>query len=126
MPRSGGTWTKEKPSPKAFKPGQSGNPRGRPKIIEDIVTAAREQTPLAMATLIRIASDRDAPPAAQVAAAQALLDRGWGRPSQVIEGKDGAPLFPTLLVTFATTPEANALTIDASAADVSDEHSRPN
>lgn len=121
-----GKFTRENPSPKAFKPGQSGNPGGMPKAIVDVVAAAREHTPLAVSTLAMVASDVKAPPAARVAASVALLDRGWGRPSQVIEGKDGAALFPTLLVTFATASEAatDALTIDASANDVSDDHSR--
>jgi hypothetical protein len=35
--------------------------------------------------LKRIAADTKAPPAAQVAAAVALLDRGWGRPRQALE-----------------------------------------
>ncbi len=34
-----------------------------------------------------------APPAARVAAAQALLDRGWGKPAQVVTGDDsGLPI----------------------------------
>jgi hypothetical protein len=73
-----------------------------------------------MATLARIAADRNAPPAAQVAAAQALLDRAWGRAPVSVEatGKDGAPLYPTLLVTFATSPAENeVLTIEGSASD---------
>jgi hypothetical protein len=103
----------------------SGNPNGRAKALVDVISAARQHTPLAVGTLAKIAADVKAPPAARVAASVALLDRGWGRPSQVIEGKDGAPLFPTLLVTFASAPaETDALTIDSSAADVSDDHSR--
>ena len=34
-----------------------------------------------------------APPAARVTAAQALLDRGWGKPAQVVTGDDsGLPI----------------------------------
>jgi hypothetical protein len=42
-------------------------------------------------------------PKASVAATQALLDRGWGKPVQPNEhtGKDGAPLIPTLSVVIA-------------------------
>jgi hypothetical protein len=32
----------------------------------------------------------DAPPAARVSAACALLDRGWGKPTQLVGGDDDA------------------------------------
>ena len=43
---------------------------------------ARESTTLAIETLRTIAADTEAPHAARVSAATALLDRGWGRPMQ--------------------------------------------
>jgi hypothetical protein len=63
-----------------FKKGQSGNPGGRPKALRDVVELARGATPTAIATLKRIAGDKNAPAAAQVSAAVALLDRAWGKP----------------------------------------------
>jgi hypothetical protein len=62
-----------------WKSGQSGNPGGRPRGYGEIRELARQHTDTAIETLIRIASDADAPASAQVAAANALLDRGWGR-----------------------------------------------
>jgi hypothetical protein len=53
----------------------------------EVQEAAREHTAAAVATLARICTDQTAPPAAQVAAANALLDRGWGRPMQAIEAR---------------------------------------
>src|SRR5688500_17873482 len=50
-----------------------------------IVELAREHTAAAMRTLIDIAADKNAPPSARVGAAQAILDRGWGKATQVIE-----------------------------------------
>ena len=77
-----------------FKKGQSGNPGGRPKEIAEVRELAREQTEFAIETLVRIAGDKKATHAAQVSAASALLDRGWGKPIQAMEhtGKDGGPI----------------------------------
>lgn len=84
---------------KPFQKGQSGNPTGLPKGFGELREAARKLTPLALATLERIASDVAAPEAAQVSAAQALLDRGWGKPTQPIDGDgEGGPV--KLVVTW--------------------------
>ena len=67
--------------------GESGNITGRPKlpetievkkIVADVKAAAREHTRDALDTLMTVMSDAKAPPAARVAAAIAVLDRGWG------------------------------------------------
>jgi Family of unknown function (DUF5681) len=77
----------------SFRPGQSGNPTGRPKrsatiearrIFRDVMTAARERTQDALDTLASVMRDPKAPAAARVSAAQALLDRGYGKPAQAI------------------------------------------
>ena len=46
---------------------------------------ARQKSPEAINTLSNIMHDEKAPPAARVAAANALLDRGYGKPTQPIE-----------------------------------------
>jgi Family of unknown function (DUF5681) len=69
----------------SFQPGTSGNPDGRPKGLSEVIALAREHTELAITTLVDIAKQTKAAPAARVAAASALLDRGWGnrrRPSK--------------------------------------------
>jgi hypothetical protein len=83
-----------------FAKGQSGNPGGRPKALVEVLEAARAHTPAALATLARIAGDATAPPAAQVAAANALLDRAWGRPTQPVEGSGGVTLLDLILASM--------------------------
>ena len=53
--------------------------------VDAVVELARQATPTAIAALKRIAADTKAPPSAQVSAAVALLDRGWGRPHQSLD-----------------------------------------
>ena len=69
----------------AWKPGQSGNPGGRPREVAEVRDLAREHTPKAIATLAGIMDDAEQPARARVAAAEALLDRGWGRATQPME-----------------------------------------
>ena len=45
---------------------------------------ARQKSPEAITTLSNIMHDEKAPPASRVAAANALLDRGYGKPTQPI------------------------------------------
>jgi hypothetical protein len=75
-------WTKGMPSP---------NPKGRPKQPKntaEVRTLAREHTTGAIETLVRVHSNPKAPPAARVAAATAIIDRGWGKPSGDLEGAE--------------------------------------
>lgn len=68
-----------------FKKGQSGNPRGRQieRETAEVRTLARRHTPEAVKRLVHwMRSDN---PKASVMASTALLDRGWGRPSQTLE-----------------------------------------
>jgi HEAT repeat protein len=67
-----------------FPKGISGNPGGRPKVLGDVQALARQKSPEAINTLANIMDDQKAPPAARVAAANALLDRGYGKPTQPI------------------------------------------
>ena len=71
-----------------FKRGESGNPGGRPRAVRAVEEAAKAHTETALATLAEICGDQKAPPAARVAAAEALLNRGWGRPTQRLAGDE--------------------------------------
>ena len=77
----------------AWQKGRSGNPGGRPKAGLDVQTLARRHTTEAIAVLVEIMNDKNAPPTARCGSAQAILDRAWGRPAQIISGDpDGAPI----------------------------------
>jgi hypothetical protein len=67
-----------------FPKGVSGNPGGRPRVLADVQELAREKSPEAINTLVAIMDNEKAPPAARVAAANSLLDRGYGKPTQPI------------------------------------------
>lgn len=63
-----------------FKPGQSGNPGGRPlRAQAEVARLARLYTEDALSTLAEICKDAAAQPSARVSAAVALLDRGYGK-----------------------------------------------
>lgn len=76
------------------KRGGAGRPKGAVnKATADIREAAQEFTEQALAVLVEVMTTGDSA-AARVAAANSVLDRGHGKPTQAIEatGKDGAPL----------------------------------
>lgn len=55
------------------------------KTPTDIRSLARSHTETALRTLAGIMEQPDAPAAARVSAATALLDRGWGKPTQTVD-----------------------------------------
>ena len=69
--------------------GQSGNPGGRPRELAGIQQLARENAPLAIQTLVEVASTGKSE-SARVSAATALLDRGFGKPAQFSTGDPGS------------------------------------
>jgi len=66
-----------------FKPGVSGNPGGRPKEVGEVRELARKHSAEAIERLLHWLRSKD--PRASVAAANALLDRGYGKAPQQIE-----------------------------------------
>jgi hypothetical protein len=71
---------------------------------------ARQHTDTAIDTLVTVCNGAEYPAAARVTAANSLLDRGYGRPTQSHElsGKDGGPI-PTVDLTNATEEQLDAL-----------------
>ena len=66
-----------------FAPGVSGNPGGRPKLPAEIKEMFQAKGPEALEVLTRCLQSGDDRVA--MMAAQAILDRGYGRPTQSID-----------------------------------------
>ncbi len=65
------------------------------KTPTEIKSLARAHTEPAINTLAGIMNQKKAPPAARAAAANGLLDRGWGKPAQAVQIK-GDPDSPVI------------------------------
>ena len=60
------------------------------KTITEIRSMARSHTRTALNVLVGVMRNTKAPPPARIAAANAILDRGWGKATQPVENGDGA------------------------------------
>lgn len=72
-------------NPNWVKGGSSPNPAGRPAVLRDLRERARGYGPEALQMLATVMRDPDAGPAARVAAAKELLDRGFGKAVQSLD-----------------------------------------
>lgn len=74
--------------------GQSGNPKGRPKVDEDVKKIFKAATVPAAKALVAIVEDEKAKPLDRIRAAEIILDRVYGKAVQPIDAElsgKGAP-----------------------------------
>jgi hypothetical protein len=69
-------------------------------LASEVEELARRHTTAAVETFVSIMTDPKAPPATRLSAANALLDRGYGKPSQHSTGEGGSNF-----IRFITAPE---------------------
>jgi hypothetical protein len=62
------------------------------KTITEIRSIARSHTRTAIRTLVGVMCSKEATHAARVSAANAILDRGWGKPPQSLQNGEDGPL----------------------------------
>lgn len=64
----------------------------RARTVTEIRSIARSHTRTAVNVLVGIMRSKDATPAARVSAANAILDRGWGKTPQAFESDEATAL----------------------------------
>ena len=84
-----------------FVKGVSGNPGGRPKLKVNLRELAQENTMEALETLVQVM--RTGKPGERLVAANAILDRAYGKPSQSIEMSGDRTTLVDLLVSLNTS-----------------------
>jgi hypothetical protein len=88
-----------------FRPGQSGNPGGRPKGERSVREIAQQHTTAAMETLVTVM--QTGKNSERVQAATVLLDRGWGKPIQSVEMTGSQLSLVDLLASLNTSSAAD-------------------
>lgn len=78
MAENSGGSAKRRRRGRPFTKGQSGNPGGRPKALREVLELARAYTSRAMERLGELMESEDESIALR--AAEALIERGWGKP----------------------------------------------
>jgi hypothetical protein len=97
---------------KPWRPGQSGNGKGRPKIEPRVRRYARTYDRAMCKVLAEIAQDPKVPPSERRRAAMDLISVGSGRPAlvQEIAGRNGEQLGPLVALNFQGGMQHGALT----------------
>ena len=77
---------KKTEKPTTFKPGQSGNPNGRPKQPKEFKDLVKANTVPALQAVIEIMNDPHTKPNDRLKAAELIIDRAYGKATQPIDG----------------------------------------
>lgn len=75
--------------------GVSGNPSGRPKADSETIElrdACRRWSRSALATVLTVMRNPKNKPETRLAAANVILDRGYGKPAQPVVNPDGSAI----------------------------------
>lgn len=97
------------PGLRPWKPGQSGNPSGRPKRVRQLTDIADAAAQAAMRKVVKLMDSDDDRVA--LAAAREVLDRVAGKPRQAVDvtqGRDAADYTEAELVAIARLGRAGA------------------
>ena len=99
--------------------GVSGNPGGRPKLEVSIRELAQRNSMEALETLVQVM--RTGKPGERLVAANAILDRAYGRPTQSVEMSGDRTTLVDLLVSINKShPVSDAATGSPSITDATD------
>lgn len=74
------------------RPGAGRKPGKVGKAKKELQDMAKDHAKEALETLRKIMTNDQEPAAARVSAANAILDRGYGKPPQALTGPDGGPM----------------------------------
>lgn len=107
-----------------WKPGQSGNPGGRPRTPHDLPALCREHTAEAVLKLVEIMRADDHGRA--LSAVQQLLDRGWGRPvTPIVDETEGSSLSLLHLIAAKRVAETLQAVMEGKAETDSGDSAKP-
>lgn len=84
----------------------AGRPKGsKNKSTIEVMSLAKTHSMEAIKKLVELMNDPSVPAATQRAAANDILDRAYGKPTQAITNPDGSKLFPETIEIVIVSPE---------------------